>query len=452
MTELFPPAFVFGYATSAFQIEGATHEDGRGESIWDRFCQTPGAIADGTDGGVACDHYHRWKDDVALLASLEARAYRFSIAWPRVQPRGRGAANPKGLDFYQRLVDALLERGIRPFVTLYHWDLPQALQDEGGWASRSTAEAFVEYAGVVAKHLGDRVKDWVTHNEPWCIAHLGHHTGEQAPGLKDPMRAIQAAHHVLLSHGWAVPRIRQDSPGARVGIVLNPIIGIPASPSAVDHEAVRTMEAQFTRWYLDPLFRGSYPADGIADHVALGHLPNDAMPWVRPGDLASISEPLDFLGVNYYSRSVCRAAIAEADNEPRTVPEPTVKTDMGWPVVPEGLTDLLTRLHRDYQPAQLYVTENGAAYGTGPSDDGRVHDLARVEYLEAHLAAVRRAVDLGAPVAGYFLWSLLDNFEWAFGYEKRFGAVWVDYSSQKRTPKDSALWYRDLILSSEGRP
>lgn len=448
MTKRLPPDFLFGYATSAFQIEGATREDGRGESIWERFCRVPGAIADGSDGEVACDHYHRWAEDVDLLASLGAQAYRFSVAWPRIQPAGRGAPNPKGLDFYDRLVDALLARGVRPFVTLYHWDLPQALQEEGGWTSRGTAEAFAEYAELVAQRLGDRVRDWATHNEPWCVAHLGHHTGEQAPGLKDPGASLRAAHHVLLSHGWAVPRLRQRAPGARVGIVLNPIVGIPASPSTADRETVRSMEARFTRWYLDPLFRGSYPADGVADLLALGQLERETMPWVRAGDLSSIAEPLDYLGVNYYARSVCRAAIPEDQNEPRTVPEPSEKTDMGWPVVPEGLTDLLAWLHREYRPAELIVTENGAAYGDGPSADGRVHDARRVAYLEGHLAAVRRAVALGVPVRGYFLWSLLDNFEWAFGFEKRFGAVWVDYATQRRVPKDSALWYRDVILAS----
>lgn len=447
-TREFPAGFLWGVATSAFQIEGAAGEDGRGESIWDRLTATPGRIQDGSDARVACDHYHRWTEDLALMAQLGVGAYRFSIAWPRVLPQGTGAVNARGLDFYDRLVDALLERRIRPFATLYHWDLPQRLQERGGWGARDTAHAFVEYAEAVSMRLGDRVRDWVTHNEPWCIATLGHEQGEHAPGHRDPAEALRAAHHVLLSHGWAVPVLRRNSPDAEVGIVLNLVPGEPASPSEADREETRRFDGSFNRWFLDPLFRGRYPEDAVADRVRQGHLAPGPLPFVERGDLAAISAPIDFLGVNYYTREVLRSdAVPEEANSPRTVPvaPQDQRTDMGWEVHPQGLQDLLARLRRDYPPVPIYITENGAAYADGPDASGRIEDPRRVAYLRSHLAACARAIADGVPLAGYFHWSLLDNFEWAHGYTKRFGLVWVDLATQARTPKASFAAYRDII-------
>ena len=447
----FPADFVWGAATASFQIEGAWDEDGKGESIWDRFTHTPGKIKDGTTGDVACDHYHRWRDDIALMKDLGLQAYRFSIAWPRVLPTGRGRASQAGLDFYRRLVDGLLEAGIEPYVTLYHWDLPQVLQEEGGWPARATAEAFVEYADVVSRALGDRVKHWITHNEPWCASFLSYQIGEHAPGWQDWPAAIQASHHLLLSHGWAVPVLRRNSPGAEVGITLNVSPGQPASPSAADYTTFRRHDGHMHRWFLDPLYGRQYPADMVADYAAAGYLPPQGMGFVQPGDLAAIAAPTDFLGINYYTRAVLRSPdIPESENLPRTVSPapPSEWTEMGWEVVPKGLFDILMRLHLDYRPARLYVTENGASYSDGPDADGHIRDARRLRYLRDHFAACWRAIDAGVPLAGYFVWSLMDNFEWAFGYTQRFGIVWVDYATQQRIPKDSALWYRDVIAAN----
>jgi len=441
MTErAFPEGFLWGVATSSFQIEGATQADGRGESIWDRFCATPGKIEDGSDGTQACDHYRRWQQDVDLIASMGAGVYRFSVAWPRVIPAGVGAVNAAGLDFYDRLVDALLARGVRPFVTLYHWDLPQPLQEQGGWTARSTVEAFVRYADAVTRRLGDRVKDWTTHNEPWCAAVLGHARGEHAPGLRDWSAALRAAHHLLLSHGQAVPVIRANAPGARVGIVLNPVPGYAASPSEADQEALRSFDGEFNRWYLDPLYGRGYPEDMVTEYRGAGHWSD----FCQPGDLEQIAVATDYLGVNYYSRGLIRsAAVPEEQNAPRTIPDPpaSARTDMGWEVFPEGLRVLLGRIARDYAPAGLYVTENGAAYAHGPDAAGVVDDEPRRAYLESHLGACLGAIGDGVPLRGYFAWSLLDNFEWAFGYRKRFGLVHVDYETQQRTIKASGHWY-----------
>ncbi len=442
MKYTFPSDFVWGAATSAYQIEGATTEDGRGPSIWDTFCATPGAIKDGTTGEVACDHYHRYPEDIALMRSLGLRAYRFSIAWPRVIPGGTGPVEPRGLDFYERLVDALLAAGITPWATLYHWDLPQPLEDLGGWPARRTAEAFVPYADAVTRRLGDRVKHWITHNEPWCASTLGYLTGEHAPGRRDPAAALAAAHHLLLSHGLAVPVVRANSPGAKVGITLNFTPATPASPSDLDADAARRFDGTFNRWFLDPVSGRGYPADVVADHAAEGL---DALAEVRPGDLDIIAVATDFLGVNYYTREIARGP--EAGNLPRVVepPEPEARTDIGWEVHPESLRALLVRIATDYPPTPLFITENGAATFDGPGADGRVIDTRRVRYLEQHLVAVAAARAEGAPVDGYFAWSLLDNFEWAWGYAQRFGLVWVDYATQARVPKDSARWYRDVI-------
>jgi beta-glucosidase len=447
----FPPGFLWGVATSAFQIEGAHDADGRGESIWDRFASTPGRIEDGSDGKVACDHYRRWAEDVEQLRALGLNAYRFSISWPRVQPLGRGAVNPAGLDFYDRLVDGLLAAGISPMATLYHWDLPQALQDRGGWGRRDTAAAFVDYAHAVSMRLGDRVRQWVTHNEPWCIATLGHENGVHAPGLTDPALSLRVAHHLLLSHGWAAPVLRRNSPASEVGIVLLAAHVEPETESEADREAARWFDGFFNRWYLDPVFRGAYPADAVADRVRRGHLPSGDLPFVRPGDLRAIAEPLDFLGLNYYSRSVLSGAPGpQGEPPPRTVRMAPLEelTDMGWEIWPQGLEDLLRRIHREYRPARVYVTENGAAFGDGPNGDGRVHDARRRAFLEGHLRALHRATAAGVPVAGYFHWSLLDNFEWSQGFGKRFGLVHVDYATQRRTPKDSAQYYRAVATAN----
>jgi beta-glucosidase len=445
----FPDDFVWGVATSAPQIEGAVHADGRGESIWDRFCRTPGAIADGSNADVACDHFHRWAEDVELLRWLGVRAYRFSVAWPRVLPSGRGAVNERGLDFYDRLVDALCAAGIAPMLTLNHWDLPQALYDLGGWPARETVPAFVRYAEAVMKRLGDRVRQVVTHNEPWCIAQLGHAQGEHAPGETSWPRALAAAHHLLLSHGLAVHAIRAVAPSARVGIVLNLVPGEAASASEADRDALRHFDGRFNRWYLDPLHGRGYPADVIADHRAEGLLEHGVLPFLREGDLDAIATPTDFLGVNYYSRAILRSqAVAEADNLPRAVHAAADATDMGWEVHPHGLLAILRRVHADYGPRRLYVTENGAAYATGPDADGRVRDAARVRYLRRHFEAAHQAIAEGIPLKGFYVWSLLDNFEWAFGYAKRFGIVWVDYATQQRVAKDSAHFVKAVIRAN----
>jgi beta-glucosidase len=445
---VFPESFVWGAATSAYQIEGATREDGRGESIWDRFASTPSKIEDGSNGDVACDHYHRWKDDVALMKRLGLAAYRFSIAWPRVFPRGRRMLNRRGLDFYSRLVDELLAEGIEPYVTLFHWDLPQALEDEGGWTNRATAEAFVDYADVVSACLGDRVKHWITHNEPWCASMLGYQTGRHAPGLTSWGAAIAASHHLLLSHGLAVPVIRSHSRAARVGITLNLGPAVPASPSAEDEDATRHFDGHFNRWFLDPLYRGAYPGDIVGDYVERGHVDLAKVPLMDAGDLKAIAAPTDFLGVNYYNRSVVRSdRIDEEKNRPRTVhlAPRSEWTDMGWEVYPGGLFETLVRLHAEYRVPQMYVTENGASYADGPDAHGRVPDERRIRFVREHLVAAHRAIEVGVPLAGYFLWSLLDNFEWERGYTQRFGMTWVDYATQRRVPKDSALWYRHVI-------
>lgn len=432
----FPPDFVWGAATSAYQIEGAPDEGGRGPSIWDQF----------GDAGDACEHYHRTGEDLDLLRWLGVRSYRFSIAWPRILPTGRGAPNAAGLDFYDALVDDLLGRGIDPFVTLNHWDMPQALHDAGGWPARATVDAFVDYAAIVMRRLGDRVKRVCTHNEPWCISTLGFGTGEHAPGERSWPRALAAAHHLLLSHGLAVDAIRAVAPGAEVGIVVNLVPTEPASPSRADRDASRAFDGSFNRWFLDPLYGRGYPADVVADLRAAGHLEGDALPFVADGDLAIIAAPTDFLGVNYYSRAVMRsAAIPEADNEPVTVVASADRTDMGWEVAPGGLLAILRRVARDYAPPRLYVTENGAAYATSPDAAGRVRDHDRQRYLWTHLEAVHQAIADGIPLAGYYYWSLLDNFEWAQGYTKRFGLFWVDYETQARLAKDSAHLYRRII-------
>ncbi len=435
----FPEGFLFGAATSSYQIEGAWDEDGKGESIWDRFAHTPGTIEDGTTGDVACDHLHRWREDLDLMADLGLDAYRFSISWPRVLPRGVGAVNEAGLSFYDRLVDGLLERGIRPFATLYHWDLPQALQDRGGWPARETVDAFCEYAEVVCRRLGDRVKDWITLNEPFVSAAVGYFEGRHAPGHRSEEEALAATHHLLLAHGRSVPIVRGSSPNANVGIthVLYPLHA--ASESDADVLAARRFDGAVHRTFLDPISGRGYPSVVPYDRSVLESS-------VRSGDLERIAVPIDFLGVNYYTRHVVRSdAVAEAGNAPRTVRPSDETTDMGWEVYPEGLFEVFDMLRREYAFPAYQITENGAAYPDAVDREGAVHDPDRVSYLRRHLAQVARIVDAGIPLRGYFVWSLLDNFEWSFGLKKRFGLIYVDFESNERVPKESYHWYKRVI-------
>jgi beta-glucosidase len=439
----FPAGFAWGTATAAFQIEGAPHEDGKGESIWDRFTHTPGAIYGGDNADVACDHYHRWREDVDLMAELGLNAYRFSVAWTRVLPEGRGAVNAAGLDFYERLVDALLARGIAPYVTLYHWDLPQTLEDRGGWRNRETAVAFVELAEVVARRLGDRVRHWITLNEPHIVTYLGHLTGEMAPGLRDFGLWGPVSHHLLLAHGLAVPALRAASAsGAEVGITLALAPMIPASDSAEDRRAATLLDGIFNRWFLDPLYRGRYPEDALE----LVEMPAGL---VQPEDLATIAAPLDFLGLNYYTRQLVRPQAGAPRFMPEVAPEtgPGLTT-MGHVVYPEGLYELLVRLHQEYRPGTLYITENGAAYPDTVAEDGQVHDPERTEYLRTHFAQARRAIAAGVPLVGYFVWSLMDNFEWARGYSQRFGVVYTDYATQRRIVKDSGRYLAEVARAN----
>jgi beta-glucosidase len=432
----FPRDFVWGAATAAYQIEGAAQADGRGESIWDRFCRTPGKVANGDTGDRACDHYHRWPEDLDLMASLGVRAYRFSVAWPRIQPEGRGAANRKGVDFYRRLVEGMLERGISPLATLYHWDLPQRLQDDGGWASREIVDRFVDYARLVFDGLGDLVDTWITHNEPWVTAFLGYGYGVKAPGIADWSQALAAAHHALLSHGRAVNAFRAGAGRGEIGITLD-LTHVTGEP-----EAVRRLDGHRNRWFLDPVLRGGYPAD-VVDLYEERVGPLD---FVRPGDLEEIAAPIDFLGVNFYQPAAVRPSSADGPLAVEQVPWEGPRTAMGWTVEPSSLTALLLRLKRDYGEVPLVITENGASYDDPPLDGQAViEDPQRVAFLRGHVEAVERAVEAGVDVRGYYVWSLLDNFEWEHGYDSRFGIVAVNFDNLRRTPKRSALWYRDLI-------
>ena len=441
MTSLlkFPDNFLWGTATCAYQIEGAVNEDGRGESIWDVFSHTPGKILNGDNGDVACDHYHRWQEDIQLMKSLGLKSYRFSIAWPRILPEGFGKINQPGLDFYNRLIDGLLEAGIQPLATLYHWDLPTAL--EGAWLNRSTADAFAEYTGLAAKHFGDRVKMWFTINEPWCASHLSYTFGEHAPGMKDRSKGILAAHHVLLAHGVAVKELRKAVSDAQIGIVLNmsPIHNDPDAP--VSEDGIRFMDGELIRWFTDPIYGRGYPQDMLEDYVRMGVLNSVEPEFIQPSDMELIAQETDLLGINYYTRMFVSTKSEGFHSENRDVP----KTDMGWELYPEGLYEILERVNREYHPKQLMVTENGASYADGPEETGRVHDQRRIDYLDSHISQIWRAIQAGVPVSGYLVWSLMDNFEWARGYSQRFGIIHVYYQTQKRTIKDSAYWYRDVI-------
>ena len=436
-----PAGFRFGAATASYQIEGAAREDGRGESIWDRFSHKPGAVVNGDTGDVACDHYHRWSEDLDLMVSLGLESYRFSIAWPRVQPDGRGPLSPRGVAFYRRLVEGLLERGIEPVATLYHWDLPQARQEAGGWAVRDTASRFAEYAALMAAELGDVVQGWITHNEPWVVAILGHAVGRKAPGVRDWPTALTVAHHLLLSHGLAVDALRPT--GAPIGITLNLNPMRPLSDA--DGAAAARMDSHQNRWFLDPVLRGSYPTQ-LLEHYERVFGP---LPSLNPEDMDVISRPIDFLGVNYYNPTFVRES-AEPPLQAESVTPRGPVTAMGWPVDATGLHDLLLRLRADYGDLEIWITENGAAFDDEKLVDGVVEDPSRVAYISDHLGALRRAVADGVDVRRYHAWSLLDNFEWEHGYDKRFGIVRVDYATQQRIPKRSALWYRDHIASVRG--
>jgi beta-glucosidase len=448
----FPPSFLWGAATSAYQIEGSTRTDGRGESIWDTFSHTPGRVRGGDTGDLAADHYRLMEDDVALMTRLGLRAYRFSVAWPRVMPEGRGAVNQKGLDFYRRLIDRLLENGIEPLPTLYHWDLPEALQQEGGWRTRSTAQAFAAYVAVVGEALGDRAARWLTINEPWCSAFLGYASGVHAPGLRDPESAVRATHHLLLAHGLGLAELR-NAGVSEVGIILNLFAVSPATDSEEDRAAARMVDGLQNRLFLDPVLKGEYPEDVLARFSTISDLS-----LIRSADLEIISAPIDVLGVNYYTRHTVTAAPSSPSAatlewvgaESSGLVEPGGNTTaMGWPVDADGLVEVLARVKNDYDAPPIIITENGAAYDDVMDGRGVVDDSERVAYLDGHIAALGRAMDQGVDVRGYFVWSLLDNFEWAQGYSKRFGLVYVNFPDQLRILKTSAHWYRDLIARQD---
>ncbi len=440
----FPEEFLWGVATASYQVEGAVHEEGRGESIWDRFCRTPGKVAHGHTGDVACDQYHRYEEDADLMRDLGVESYRFSIAWPRIQPDGKGAWNEKGFDYYKRLSDALMERGIRPAATLYHWDLPQPLQDAGGWPARDTAHRFAEYAGKVYEKLSDRISLWITLNEPWCSSILSYLIGEHAPGHTDRPEAYRAIHHLLLAHGLALQNFREGGYAGSIGITLNLSTPRSATRRPEDLEAADRGADLQSRMFLDPLLGRGYPQRHLDAY------PDVSMP-VKDGDMALISAENDFLGLNYYTEEVVRH---DPDHPEGFAPVPQYApvTEMGWPIVPGGLYRQLHWVNRQTEGRlPLYVTENGCAVDDELDESGeRCHDPRRVAYLREHFAACKQAIDEGVPLKGYFLWSLMDNFEWAFGYTKRFGIVYCDYVDQRRVPKESYYFYREVIAGHEG--
>jgi beta-glucosidase len=446
----FPAGFWWGAATAAYQIEGATEEDGRTPCIWDTFAATPGKTVNGDNGAGACDHYHRYRDDVALMAGLGLSAYRFSIAWPRIRPHGADKPSPAGLSFYDRLVDELLAAQIHPVATLYHWDLPQELEDNGGWVNRDTAFRFADYAAEVARLLGDRIQMWNTLNEPWCSAFLGYGSGAHAPGRTDHRDALTAAHHLLLAHGLGTQAIRAANPQAPISLAINAGVVRAITGDPADVDAARRIDGLLNRVFLDPIFFARYPADVLEDTKELTD-----WAFVQPGDLEVIRQPIDALGLNYYQPDLVGAAGPRPGFSRTAYPggdrvqwhrAPGPRTEMDWPIDPSGLEEILLRIKRDYGDVPLYITENGAAF-TDRVVDGRVEDQERVGYLHAHLAAAHRALEKGANLRGYFVWSLLDNFEWAYGYGKRFGIVHVDYSTQQRILKQSAHWYRGVIAA-----
>jgi beta-glucosidase len=442
----FPKDFRWGVATSSYQIEGASTEDGRGASIWDVFCDTPGKVLNADNGDVACEHYHRYPQDVALMKEIGVSTYRFSTAWSRILPEGVGRVEPRGLDFYDRLVDELLKQNITPFLTIFHWDLPQALQDKGGWTNRLVLDGWEQYVNLLTDKLGDRVKNWMTHNEPWCSSILSHVIGEHAPGHTDWKEGLAAAHHILVTHGIAMKILREKVKDGSHGIALNLNPAYANNDSESAQLAVQRFDGYFNRWFLDPIFKGEYPADMWEFYGA-------DVPTIVDGDMELISQPIDFLGVNYYSRALFNGI---NENLPQIKPIDKLKleyartdneyTFMDWEVFPQGLYDLFVRVHQDYAPKALLITENGCAYPDELVGDS-VHDERRVAYYQAHIAECERMINDGVPLVGYFAWSLMDNFEWAWGYSRRFGITYVDYATQKRTLKDSAKWYQQHITS-----
>jgi beta-glucosidase len=449
----FPPDFLWGAATAAYQIEGAVREDGRTPSIWDTFSRIPGRVVGGHTGDIACDHYHRYREDVRLAAELGLRSYRLSLAWPRIQPGGRGPVNRAGLDFYHRLIDELLAYDIEPWITLYHWDLPQPLEDAGGWPARDTAARFADYAALAHGALGDRVRYWTTLNEPWCSAFLGYAAGVHAPGRSEPAASIAAAHHLMLGHGLAVQAMRAQRQDTVLGITLNLYPVSPHRRSAADQDAARRIDGLANRIFLDPLLRGGYPDDVVRDLREVSDFGH-----VRDGDLATIATAMDLLGVNYYSRHVVGAAPDGRAAEYRRTPSgwpgsERVRfhtrglpvTAMGWEIDALGLLETLRRLSDEYTDLPIYVTENGAAFQDETAPDGTVDDPRRRDYIDQHLRACHQAISEGIPLRGYFAWSLMDNYEWALGYTQRFGLVYVDYPTQRRIPKLSARWYAEVI-------
>lgn len=441
----FPKDFIWGAATASYQIEGAANEDDRGETIWDRFSHTPGKVHNGDTGDRACDHYHRFREDIKIMKELGFKGYRFSIAWSRIYPEGKGKINQKGIDFYNALVDELLKEGIDPMVTLYHWDLPQKLQDQGGWGNREMADYFADYAATAFETFGDRVKKWITFNEPWVFSSIGNYYGDHAPGFRDFNLALRVSHHVLLAHGKAMEFYRQGKADGKIGITLSFSPTEPASSSPEDAAAARRADGFLNRWYLDPVFKGSYPEDML--NLYRGKFD---LSMIKPGDLESVSKyPVDFLGANYYFRTVVR----ESNQEPvlryeDVKPAGAEYTEMGWEVYPRGLYNLLVRLDRDYQNPLIYITENGVAFTDDRIVNGQVEDDDRINFLKGHFMECRRAMEDGVNLGGYYVWSLLDNFEWAWGFAKRFGIVYVDYQTLKRTWKKSAHWYREVIRNN----
>ncbi|MBN1202583.1 MAG: beta-glucosidase [Anaerolineae bacterium] len=438
----FPKDFLWGGATASYQIEGAAQEDGRGECVWHRFSHTPGKVENGDTGDVACDHYHRYREDVALMQQLGLNAYRFSISWPRVIPQGTGSTNPAGLDFYDRLVDALLKANIRPVVTLNHWDFPQALMGSGGWTNPDSVQWFADYADVMSRHLGDRVTYWITHNEPWVVAFVGYWMGRHAPGGNSLPGGLKAAHHMLLGHGAAVPVIRQNVRNAQAGITLDLHRYEPASDKEADIQAAIREEGVHHRWFLDPVFKGCYPADIV-------ELMGENLDGIDLEAIKTAAVPIDFLGVNYYMRFLIADNPGFPPMHNRLVYNDDAEhTAMGWEIYPQGLILNLQKFNENYDLPDIYITENGAAFDDAPPQNDVVEDPRRVAYLEAHLNEVESAIEQGLPIKGYFVWSLLDNFEWSYGYGKRFGIIRVDYDTLKRTVKRSALYYKDRIAQA----
>ncbi|MHB8087590.1 MAG: GH1 family beta-glucosidase [Anaerolineaceae bacterium] len=442
----FPKDFKWGTATSAYQIEGAADQGGRSPSIWDEFSHRSGTIRNNENGDVACDHYHHWKEDIQLMKQLGYKAYRFSVAWPRILPEGRGRVNQQGLDFYNRLIDEMLQSEIAPYLTLYHWDIPTKLK--GAWLNRDSVYAFEEFSDVCARTFGDRVKSWMTINEPICASFLSYTWGHHAPGLSDPFQGLVAAHHLLLSHGLAVKAIRAHYPDAEIGIALNPASVYPLTDSKVDHQMAKQAETMQNRWFSDPVFKGSYPVETFQAYIELGVLKNENPDFIHLGDMEIISIPTDFLGINYYTRQVYHTDQPEMPSVEhfKSLPAPADnQTEMGWEIFPQGLFDLLQKVNNEYHPRKILITENGASYSYAPDNFGKIDDPKRIDYIDMHLQTIARAIQAGIPVDGYFVWSFMDNFEWAQGYSQRFGLVYVDYKTQKRTPKASAYWYGKVI-------